>query len=278
LTRFAHAVREELWSRGRLVESRLEHGEAREDERGITATDARDDALVAACERELDRLRAATPPDAIVRLVAEVGTEGTSSAMTVRIGPLSIVTTPAHINEDMDLLRRCAAFRHAGTPASGRPAEPLLWLHGSASILLHEAVGHALEHGHAPLLLPEWLHADIPLRMRRATFRDVPWPRMTHVRVSQTGAPFELPADHIAVHLVDGGAYEPLTETVTIRIAAAKRNGEPIAPFTITMHRDAIRFLGATGDPIRYPGVICSREGQELVVDSYAPVLVTELV
>ena len=293
MTRFAHAVREELWSRGRLIESRLDHGEAHQDETGIVATDARDDALVAACERELDRLRAVVPPDAIVRLVAESGTDGTSSAMTVRIGPLSIVTTSEHLDEDLALLRRCAALQQraasqqsatersaalqaAGPPASSRP--PMLWLHGSASILLHEAVGHALEHGHAPLAFPDWLHVDIPLGMRRATFRDVPLTRMTHVNASQSGAPFVLPPDLIEIHLVDGGAYEPLTETVIIRIAAAMRNGQPVAPFTITTHRDAIRFLGAEGHPVRYPGVICSREGQELVVGSCAPTLLTELV
>lgn len=276
MTRFAHAVREELWSRGRLVESRLEHGQAVEDETGITATDARDDALVAACERELERLRAATPRDALVRLVAEASTEGTSSTMTVRLGPLSIVTTPTHVNEDMELLRRSSGFQPAGALASRRPV-PLVWLHGSASVLLHESLGHPLEHDHAPLTLPDWLHVDIPLRLRRATFRDVPLLRMTHVRATQTSAPFELPSERIEVHLVDGGAYEPLTETVTIRIAAATFNAAPIAPFDIAVHRKAIRFLGAQGDPVRYPGVICSREGQELVVESYAPTIVTEL-
>src|ERR1051325_9591791 len=46
---FVIATRDELWLRGRLVESRLSHGEAIEDERGIVASDARDDALVAIC-------------------------------------------------------------------------------------------------------------------------------------------------------------------------------------------------------------------------------------
>lgn len=275
MTRFAHAVREELWSRGRLLESRLEHGEAVEDAHGIIATDARDDALVAACERALDQLRAVVPHDALVRLVAEAGTEGVSSTMTVRIGAFSIVTTPAHLKEDMQLLRS-AGGPPAGPPAARR-ALPLLWLNGTAAVLLHESHGHALEHGHAPEPLPAWLHVDIPLRLRRASFRDVPMLRMTHVRATQTNAPFEVPAEHIAVHLVDSGAYEPLTEMVTIRIASATYVSTPIAPFDISVHRSAIRFIGAAGDPMRYPGVICSREGQELIVDSHAPLILTEL-
>ena len=36
-------------------------------------------------------------------------------------------------------------------------------------------------------------------------------------------------------------------------------------------------FIGASGEPLRYPGVICSREGQELVVGSSAPLLLMEL-
>jgi hypothetical protein len=214
------------------------------------------------------------PGDALVRLVAEAGTEGNASTMTVRIGPFSIVTTPAHIDKDMELLRNAAW--PAGQPAA-RGAMPLLWLNGSAAVLLHEAHGHPLEHGHPPLAFPPWLRVDVPLRLRRASFRDVPLLRMTEVHATQTGAPFALPEEHVAVHLVDGGAYEPLTGVVTIRIASATFRSKPIAPFDITVHRDAIRFLGATGEPVRYPGVICSREGQELVVDSYAPAILTEL-
>src|SRR5438067_1789349 len=37
----------------------------------------------------------------------------------------------------------------------------------------------------------------------------------------------------------------------------------------------AASIAGAIGEPIHYPGVICSREGQELAVGSFAPVMVT---
>jgi hypothetical protein len=274
LNRFAHAVREELWLRGRLLESSLEHGEAVQDAQEIVASDVRDDRFVAACDAELERLRAFLPQDALVRLIAEMGTDGGTSVMIVRRGTASVVTSPAHIEEDGTLLRRVVDGPVAAPPQSGLP---LLWLNGSAAVLLHESHGHAMEHGHAPLPLPSWLHVDVPLLPRRASFRDVPIVRMKHVRVAQHDAPFALPADHIAVHLVDGGSYEPLTETVTLRIAAATRGGAGIAPFVLSLQRHAIRFTGATGAARRYPGVICSREGQELFVESWAPDVLTEL-
>ena len=275
LARFAHAVREELWSRGRLVESRLSHGEAREDEHGIVATDARDETFVANAERELERLRAAMPNDFVVRLVAESGTEGTTGTMTVRDGPLSVVTTPTHIEEDVALLRSAgfqpAAAQPALSEAEGASSRQFLWQNGSAAVLLHELIGHPLEHSIPPIGLPGWLDLDIPITLRRATFRDVPLLRMQHVRASQRDAPFD-PRDPIAIALIDSGAYDPLTDVVTLRIAASS-----IGAFTISEPRERFVLTGARGEPRRYPGVICSREGQELVVGSSAPAMLTEL-
>ncbi|HVG25482.1 MAG TPA: hypothetical protein VND45_15100, partial [Thermoanaerobaculia bacterium] len=88
--------------------------------------------------------------------------------------------------------------------------------------------------------------------------------------VTHTDAPFELPPEHIEVRMVDGGAYDPLTGTITVRVSASS-----IGPFTLVEPRTSIVFLGARGETQRYPGVICSREGQELVVGSYAPALLT---
>lgn len=267
MTTFAHAVREELWSRGRRIESRLAHGVAVEEADGsITASDVRDDALVARAEELLRDLRAVMPEDALVRLVAEAGSEGETAAMTVRLGALSIVTDADHASEDLQLLRSSATVTSAAAMTRG----PIVWRNGTAAILLHEAHGHPLEHGHAPLPLPAWLEVEVPLRKRRATFRDVPLLRMEHVRVSQTDAPVGSWEDAIEVFLVDGGSYEPLDETVTIRVSAST-----IGPFEIAGNRRDLVFLGASGSPQRYPGVICSREGQELVVGSSAPVLVT---
>ena len=267
MTTFAHAVREELWSRGRRLESRLSHGSAlQEHDGGIIATDARDDSFVARAEVLLERLRAAMPMDALVRVVAEAGTEGESSAMTVRIGPLSIVTDEEHVQDDLRLLRSARAM----AAATATPHRPIVWRNGTAAILIHEAHGHPLEHGRPALGLPSWLHVDVPMRMRRATFRDVPLLRMEHVLVAQEGAPFEVPDEAVEVHMVDSGSYEPLTDTVTIRVSAST-----IGAFELVAGRRDLTFLGAEGEPQRYPGVICSREGQELVVGSFAPALVT---
>ena len=42
--------------------------------------------------------------------------------------------------------------------------------------------------------------------------------------------------------------------------------------FNLRMHEGARQH----GPPLRYPGVICSREGQELYVPSFAPLMVTD--
>jgi hypothetical protein len=277
LTTFSIAAIDELWLRGTLAERRLTHGRAEEHGNEIVATDARDDALVAACEKAMEALRAAMPMDARVRLVSRNG----DATMTVEMGGVSIVTTPEFAAEDVQLLRSLVASegpspRPAGrgwreAPGEGRsvPNFPILWHNGSAAVLLHEAIGHPAELDVAPIEWPSWLRVDCPISLRRASFSDVPLRRMTRLVVSQNGAPFALPSPRIDVHLVRGGAYDPLTDVVTIDVA--------IPAFTIraTRARIAAAIAGALGEPIRYPGVVCSREGQELVVDSFAPLLVT---
>jgi hypothetical protein len=51
----------------------------------------------------------------------------------------------------------------------------------------------------------------------------------------------------------------------------------PLAPFDIRVPRDRIAraIACATGEPLRYPGVVCAREGQEVVVGSFAPLMIT---
>jgi hypothetical protein len=276
---FAIATRDELWVHGRLVERRLAHGRATRDERGIRAVDAGDPLLVAACDAAMDELRACVIPDARVRLVAEARQGELTRTIVVTLSGLSVVTTPEHMAADVALLRSVSAFPPKDDM---HPRDiPLLWKHGSAAVLLHEAAGHALEHGQAPLELPSWLTIDVPLQLRRASFKDVPLMRMTDVVARQTNAPFALPARRIEIVLVDGGTYDPLTELVTVRVAAAQLvDGDDVralAPFTIEEQRATIArsIAGAAGEPLRYPGVICSREGQELVVGSHAPLMLT---
>jgi hypothetical protein len=276
---FAIATRDELWVHGRLVERRLAHGRAIEDERGIRADDSGDPLLVAACDAAMDELRACVIPDARVRLVVEARQGELTRTIVVTLAGLSVVTTPEHIAADVALLRSAAA---SPPKDDTHPRDlPLLWKHGSAAVLLHEAAGHALEHGQAPLELPPWLTIDVPLQLRRVSFKDVPLLRMTDVVARQSNAPFALPLRRIEIVLVDGGSYDPLTELVTVRVAAAQLvDGDDVrtlAPFTIEEPRAAIArsIAGAAGEPLRYPGVICSREGQELVVGSYSPLMLT---
>lgn len=273
---FRIATRDELWIRGQLVERRLSHGCAIETGRGIVAVDSRDDSLAAVCEHEMTRMREAMPRDARVRLVATASSDGTNATMTIRRAGLSIVTQPDLVEEHDALLRELAREEPEGAPVDYRGI-PILWRNGSAAVLLHEAIGHAREHGHAELEWPAWLEAGIPLRRARASFSDVPLLRMQHVIAKQHDAPFSFESVPIEILLVAGGAYEPLTETVSVAVSAARFAGRRIPPFLIREPRSAVpqALTGAEGETLSYPGVVCSREGQELVIQSAAPLMVT---
>jgi len=278
LTTFALAAIDEIRIGGKLVERRLTHGRAEQRDNEIIATDARDNDLVRRAELAMERLRDAMPPADRLHLVARASTEGDEATMTVTIGGVSIVTDAEHVGEDTSRLRVAqASSLRPGTPG-GRRLEAcatrererrFLWKNGSAAVLLHEAFGHAAEHDAPPVDWPSWLHVDAPLAMRRESFRDVPLLRMTNVVVTQTGAPFVLPDDAIEIHYVAGGSYDPLTDVVTVDVAVPK--------FTLRATRAEIArsLAGARGEPIRYPGVVCSREGQRLVVGSFAPEIIT---
>jgi len=262
---FAIAARDELWAGGRRLESRLMHGIARQEGAEIVATDDADDALVAACEEAANAARPlAQSIDARVRLVVRATKEGVETTFTISIDDLAIVSTPEHVLDDVAMLRAIPR-----SPLAARRA-PLVWHNGSASVLLHEAIGHAAEHDVTPVEWPEWLRVEAPLTMRRESFSDVPLLRMTHLRAWQDGAPFVLPEERVDVHLVAGGAYDPLTDVVTVHVAVPR--------FTLRATRAEIAraLRGAAGEPLRYPGVICSREGQELHVPGAAPLMVTD--
>ena len=274
-------AREELFIGGVLVESRLSYGEALQRDGEIVATDrVADRSLRSACDEEIERTRAiARELAARVRVVVRAASEaGVESIFTIRLRDHAIATTREHALEDFEFLARmCGAPAIAPARAGKIDGAPLLWRNGTAAVLLHEAVGHAAEHGHAPIPLPPWLAVGAPLSLRRESFRDVPLTRMTSVVVEQTDAPFEEPKEPIEILLVSGGAYEPLTGMVTVDVAIAECNGARVPPFSIRASRDHVArsILGAKGPAIRYPGVICSREGQELFVGSWAPLLVT---
>jgi hypothetical protein len=276
LSEWALASVDESWVAGARVESRLIHGRARTRGREIVADDARDDALVTRSEHAAGALRgiAHELTDARVRLVTRAATDGDAATMSVTIAGVSLLTDAQHAAADVALLRRFTSMPVAGEAPRDRP---IVWRNGSAAVLLHEAIGHANEHGHAPIDWPAWLHVDAPLAMRRASFADVPLLRMSTLTAWQRAAPFDEPDGAIEVQLVAGGRYEPLTEMVTIHIAVATLGDERLAPFTLERPRVAVArsLAGASGGPIRNPGVVCSREGQELFVGSFAPVMVT---
>jgi hypothetical protein len=271
-------VRDELYVGGVLVESRLSHGEAEQRGNEIVASDRlRDRQLLELCDEEIELARAiARSIDARVRIVVRAASDAPlESIVTIASHGLSIATTRAHAVEDFHKHVIPSVARDLG----GRAArgKNLIWRNGSAAVLLHEAVGHAAEHGHEPVRWPGWLTVNAPLTLRRESFRDVPLPRMTNVVVEHRDAPFDEPADAIEILLVAGGAYEPLTESVRVDVAVAQRGGTRLRPFSIHASRQVVAqsIVGAAGDPVRYPGVICSREGQELFVGSWAPVIVT---
>jgi hypothetical protein len=272
---FAIASRDELWTRGALVESRLMHGQAHQRGDEIDASDARDEGLVRDCDDALDATRPmienlhGARVRVVVRSTREDEAHSVETTMTVAIEGVSVVTTPEHARRDYEMLRGVVE-KKATSPVSSLP---IVWQNGSAAVLLHEAVGHASEHNAAPVSWPAWLSVEAPLVLRRETFRDVPLPRMRHVIARQVGAPFELPDQRIEVQLIAGGGYDPLTDIVTINVAVSSAGR-----FTIRRTRAEIAasIRGAAGEPLRYPGVICSREGQELYVASHAPVMITD--
>lgn len=274
MTTFAIASRDELWLRGALTESRLMHGQALQRGDQIDANDARDERLLRSCDAAMAAAREtiAVLHDArvraVVRATREDGVEAVETTMTVSIEGVSVVTTPANAMRDYELLRAAIGSK----PKVAIDSLSIVWQNGSAAVLLHEAIGHAKEHGASPMNWPAWLSVDVPLVPRRQSFRDVPLPRMAHLTARQSGAPFVVPEGCIEVQLIAGGAYDPVTDIVTIDVAVSTAG-----PFTIRRSRAEIAasLIGAFGEPIRYPGVICSREGQELYVASLAPVMIT---
>lgn len=279
-------IRDESWSpEPRLVtESRLIHGSA--DQRGATidARDDRDDKLLALCDRESDRVRAAIAPlrEGRARAVVSARSDsGVSATISLSLRDLSVVTTLPHLASDYEMLIELATGP-ASAEADYRRL-PLLWRNGSGAVLMHEAAGHPAELDQPDIEWPKWLRVNAPLAMRRESFTDVPLRRMTEVTITGLEAGFSPPSSpYIEILLIAGGRYEPLTDRVSLSISAANlidgNNSIRLRPFTIDETRETIArsLRGASGDVRRYPGVICSKEGQNVFVGSHSPDLVTD--
>ena len=250
---FASVTRDELWivteGHARLFTSRVIAGQAWQHGREIVARDGRDPALADACEAISATLRESLTcfDDSSVRLVAgarrAAGREVHSATIAVAHRGISIVTTPEHVNEDYELLVQVASAGAVDSTADQLSDLPVVWRHGSAAVLLHEASGHPAERGSGAVAWPGWLTvrdepdefddsgklgaaADLlageaPSSIRRESFSDVPLRRMSKVIARQQSAPFELPERRIEVHLVAGGGFDPVSDSVTLRIAAA---------------------------------------------------------
>ena len=271
--KFASASRDELWINGVRVESRLSHGVAIDEDDRIVARDDYDEELVHRCDERIADLRKSVRDDVRMRLVA--------SARRVR----DVVMDEATITTTKNGVSIVGTEWIDQPPIT--PGLPILWRNGSASVLLHEAIGHAAEHDAPPVAWPQWLSVrdepqfpfddcgnetrvvdlmrEPPSAFRRESFRDVPLRRMSNV-VVRGNHDFDA-SEYVEVFVVRSGAYDPLTDVVTIDLGT----------FTLRKTRAEIAasIIGARGEPIRYPGVVCSREGQEIVVGSQAPEMLT---
>ena len=309
---FAMVTREEVWTVStshELREERLSHGRAefRDDE--IVAADDLDEELLAVVERGIERSRqslTAIAEPVVARLIVSARRAGSRPALTESVmilsrGERSIVSSPERATTDLALLSE----EEPGAVAIDYRGSCLVWRNGSGAVLMHEAAGHAAEHVAETIVWPAWLSvrdepvaayddtgaetrmADLlrgesPASARCSSFSSVPLRRMANIVVRQDGAPFAIPEERIEIDVVGGGAYDPLTDTVRLLVAGAMLvtgdTRKSVQPFVIEEPRSSVAFAlrGAAGDPQRYPGVICSSEGQELAVGSHAPLLVTE--
>jgi hypothetical protein len=299
---FGIVTRDEVWSLDRRsrVESRFLHGVAQESDRAIHARDQCDQDLLALCERRHGEVTAhlAKLGEGHARAVTsarrENGTVSVTATVSLTIMDVSLVTTIDHLLEDHRLLQTLAHVKPQ-TTVNGS-AVPIVWRNGSAAVLLHEAAGHPAEHGHRKLGWPAWLavtddspagRADLlagekPHAMRRESFADVPLVRMTNVIVDAGPVTAVLPPQRLEVMLVASGRYEPLNELVSLSISVANWvDGDRtvrVNPMEAHWSRVDVAqsITSATGAGHRYPGVICSKEGQEVFVSSNAPDLVMQ--
>ncbi|MBK5260811.1 MAG: hypothetical protein JJE51_14570 [Thermoanaerobaculia bacterium] len=312
MNEFFLVTREEIWTGGpkkTLLEERLSHGAAREEAGIVAASDERDDELLALCNERIVSARELLPflAGARVRIVVAARRAGaftrTGVTMVLGIGQQAVVSTPLTAPADYERASRAASSKPKGE--IDYRGIPIVWRGGSASVLLHEAAGHPAECGGAKAAKwPTWLSVhdepeieiddsgnrcgianllagEQPRAWRRASFSDLPLKRMSNVVVRQSNAPFELSPKRIEIDLVSAGHYDVLNDVVTIAVSAAElvdgRSRRTLAPFRIIETRACVAaaLSGSEGEAIRYPGVVCSSEGQELVAGSHAPVVTT---
>jgi len=267
----------------------------------------------------MERIRPLAGPEAMrIRWVHEIhfGTHGevlaerkfavlTRSAGT---GSLSAITDISRVEAALSFLERVTDRNPAATAEVRDLA--LLWSHGTAGVLLHEAIGHPAEMSLHPDEFPEWLEvrdipeydglgqmsrddagnstapADLllaaPSSLRRSSFRDPLMQRLSNVVCSsRSSQPLVVPERYIDVLAVAGGEYDRASDRVTLQIAAADLveglTRSPLFPFRFAASRSEISrsIVSAGGQTLAYPGVLCSDDGQTVPVGTFAPLLLT---
>ncbi len=250
------------------------------------------------------------------RLVATSSGERTSDTTTITISSalgkreISVVTTPDHL--ETDLLRLDDAVSSPPQLQLGAwQSLPMVWIGGTGAVLLHEAAGHPAERS-IGARWPAWVsirddprreglgamtfddcgedampsrldQGERPHSRRRASFRDIPTSRMSHLVVEHSGGDVTLPDEHVEISLIDRGGYDPLTDRLRLEIAVASLvQGERrtrLEPFVYDQLREDVpgSLTGACGALETYPGVICSSEGYKLPVGSTSTRLLTEI-
>ena len=278
---FAIVTRDESWwlDRRMVVESRLIHGSADRRGNAIDARDDLDEKLLALCEHESNRVREALARLGEGRARAVISAPNdceVSSTISLSLRDLSVVTTLPNLAADYELLVELARMP-AGAEAHYR-SMPMLWRNGTAAVLMHETVGHSGRD-----IASSWLRVEVQHATRRQSFSDIPLRRMKDVRAFCVEAGFSPPSEqHIEILLVAGGRYDPLTDRVSLSISAANLvDGDlttRLRPFEIDEARQSIEraLVSGGGEVHRYPGVICSSEGQNIYVGSYAPDMLTD--
>jgi hypothetical protein len=300
-------------SRVRVLQRRRSHGTCELDGDILRASDALpSDALLEACDAafERDAERLAGWSRGVEGLSVRIGVsirriDAAQRAETIiecALAGLSLITTPDAAEGDIAFLAHSSTLSRSGAPELSLP---LFWTRGSSAVLLHEAVGHASELGVETLEWPAWLqvtdapafdvddrgvatapanllHGDAPRSWRRESFRDVPLERMSRVTVSQKAAPIVEPGERIEILLVAGGSFDPLTGLVSVQVTLARHRHADgavtwLQPFVLQRSRREIAasLRGAAGEPVRYPGVMCSREGHDVYVESFGCDLLT---
>ena len=228
MTTFAIASRDELWLRRRAdgVAADAWRGDAARRSRSRRVTRAMTARARVRVRHRCGARDRASLRDARVRVVVratrENDVEPVETTMTIAIDGVSVVTTPSNALADYELLHRA----RNGSGAVARSDRLAEWIGARCCCTRRSAM--PANTMRAPVAWPAWLSIDAPLvpPARDVSRRSAAAHDASHR--AQNDAPFALPDERIEVQLVAGGAYDPITDVVTIDVAVSSAG-----PFTI---------------------------------------------